>query len=119
MKLIFVSTPYTAERWHGVKDNILDAEILSIQLISKGWAVITPAKNTAFYEKYESLMDGKGYDFWLEFYLTILEKCDAMILSKRWKLSKGATGEYEHAKKLGIPVFFEEDGIPNPDVLGE
>ena len=114
---MFVSTPYTSETWSGVKDNILDAEILSIQLIAKGWAVITPAKNTAMYEKYEALLGGKGYDFWLEFYLTILEKCDAIILSKKWKNSNGARGEYKHAKKLGISIFFEEEGIPKPEVL--
>ena len=115
MKLIFVSTPYSANSWAGVKDNILDAEILSVQLIARGWAVITPAKNTALYEKYEKLLDGKGYDFWIKLYKCILERCDAIILSEGWEDSKGAMGEYRHAGKKRIPIFFECDGIPEPE----
>jgi len=116
MKLIFVSAPYTADGSRsGIEDNIARAEAISISLINEGWSVITPPKNTAHYERYEPLLQGKGYKFWLEFYIEILRRCDAIIMCSGWKDSTGCKGEYKYAMENGITIFFEEDGIPSPE----
>lgn len=36
---------------------------------------------------------------------TWLRRCDAMILTPKWKQSPGTLAEIKHAEELGIPVF--------------
>jgi len=44
--------------------------------------------------------------------LTILKRCDAVILCGNWKKSMGCMQEYSAAYVLGIPVFeLNEEGI--------
>lgn len=119
MKVVFVSTPYTAETYSEIDDNIKKSELISISLINEGWITITPPKNTAHYEMYEPLLDDKGYNFWLEFYLEILSRCDAIFMCKGWKDSNGCKGEHDFAMDKDIFIFYEEDGIPSPKYLGE
>lgn len=45
-------------------------------------------------------------------YLTILKRCDAIILCGDWQKSMGCMQEYAAAYVLGIPAFeFNETGI--------
>lgn len=119
MKVMFVSSPYSADTDEGIDDNILKAEKVSTALMSKGWYVITPPKNTGRCEKYKFLSGEEGYKFLLAMYIEILSRCDAIIMCKGWKESEGCRGEYKFAMENGIHIFFEEDGIPDLNILGE
>lgn len=47
---------------------------------------------------------------WLEYDFHWVEACDAVLRMPGY--SKGADAEEEHAKALGIPVFYYDDGFP-------
>ncbi len=128
MKIIYVAGKYTAWTkdkdkeldWSGIEHNIRTAEMKSIKLWRRGWAVITPHLNTAHYERYEDSELGLSYKTWIEGDLAILLKCDAMFVMKGWKTSKGTKGEIKFAKEHNIPVFYEgsENDYPCPEELG-
>lgn len=110
MKLIYVAGKYTGDTYSAIDDNIRISEVVSLKLIRKGWAVITPHKNTAHYEVYED--DTLTYHTWIAIDDEILKRCDAILMMKNWIESKGSKRELEIAKKLNIPIYFEADGIP-------
>lgn len=113
MKLIFVSMPYSALTPQDILCNIQAAEDVSIQLIKAGWAVYTPHKNTAGLEKYEG-EDGITKDTWYAEDLEILRRCDAIFMGPRWEHSGGANGELVEAQRIGLEIFYYQDGIPKP-----
>ena len=43
-------------------------------------------------------------DFWYEYDLEILRKCDGIILCPGWEASKGCKKEREWAKILGLEI---------------
>ena len=52
------------------------------------------------------------YEDWLALDLALLERCDALL--RLPGPSVGADREVEHARALGLPVFFNELDIPRP-----
>ncbi len=50
---------------------------------------------------------------WYAFNLEHLKHCDALLLITGWSRSKGATMERQYAIEHNIPVFYENDGIPD------
>ena len=74
--LLYIAGPYSANEHHTEQDHINRAEIVSIELIRKGFHVITPQKNTAGYEKYED--ENITFETWIAMDLNILKRCDGM-----------------------------------------
>jgi len=114
MEVIYVAGKYLDDYENptreGTDANIAIAEEYSIELVRKGYAVITPHKNTAGYEKYE---DGKEitWDTWLAMDFEIIRRCDAIYMLPNWEKSKGAKMELEVATGLGLKIYgykFEE-----------
>lgn len=101
----YVAGPYNGD----VDDNIQRAEKVSIELIKKGYSVITPQKNTAHYEKYE----GKDLNLntWMEMDFNLIERCDVVFIMENWEGSKGVAQEIHFAKAHGIPVIFLNETI--------
>lgn len=99
-KLIYVIGAYSGD----THNNILEAEKVSIELIKRGYHVITPHKNTSGYEKYE---DGNliTYQTWIEMDLDILSRCDAIFIIDNAKYSKGSQIEIDFAQNRGIPII--------------
>ena len=101
MILVYVAGPYNGD----IEGNIENAEKKSIELIRAGFAVITPHKNTAGYERYE---DGEITDqTWLIMDLVILARCDVLYILKNSGGSKGVQTEIEFAHAHNIPVIHE------------
>lgn len=103
--LIYVAGPYSASSEFTVAQNIEEAKQISARLWEKGHAVICPHMNTAFFENeanvsYQQYMDG---DFMM------VRRCDAMVMTPRWRDSKGAKMEHEYARSLGIPIYYWPD----------
>lgn len=113
MKLIYVAGKYTGKTYSEIDDNIFKAEMASIKLLRLGWAVITPHKNTAHYERYED--DNLTYETWIALDLEILKRCDAIFLMRDWEASKGAVQEHEFALENKIEVYQEINVIPRPE----
>ena len=116
MKLIYVAGKHTADTHSGIGDNIRKAETLSIKLFNKNWSVFTPHKNTAHYEIYDAVSH-LDFDFWMKVDIEVLSRCDAIIMLKNWQNSRGSKVEHEYAQKHNIRIFYEEDGIPEPEMV--
>lgn len=116
MKVIYVAGPYTGDTKSQVEENIRKAEIVSIKLARKGWNVYTPHKNNAHYDLYEPFFPELTWDFWMERCYDMLRRCDAAIFLNDWKKSKGAKLEHAFAKKICLKVFYEKDGLPEPNI---
>lgn len=96
----YVAGPYSGD----IEGNIKRAEKVSIDLIRKGYSVITPHKNTAHYEKYEG--EGINRETWIEMDLAILRRCDILFVMEGYEGSKGTAGEIKFATENNIPVIF-------------
>jgi len=116
MKVIYVAGKYSGKSYSEISDNIAKAEQAAIQLWRLGWAVICPHKNSAHFEIYEKVA-GITYNTWLNGDLELLSRSDAILLLDGWKDSNGAVKEKLKAVELGIPLFYQMDGIPVPDLL--
>ena len=121
MKLIYVAGKYTSYNQHnqpnkaGIASNIYVAEIAAVRLWKKGWAVLCPHKNTEHFERYED--DYLHYSAWINGDIEMLRRCDAIFMLENWQGSSGAKGEHAFAKKRKIPIFYEEEGYPEPSSL--
>ena len=101
MILVYVAGPYNGD----IEGNIKNAEKKSIELIRAGFAVITPHKNSAGYEKYE---DGEITDqTWIIMDLTILARCDILYVLKNSDSSRGVQKEIAFAYIHNIPIIRE------------
>ena len=117
MRLIYVAGKYTGKDWDQVQSHIDKAENASVQLFAKGWNVVTPHKNNAHYEVYEDRFKTLDYRFWIKATLDLLSRCDAIFVLDNWYSSQGTIGEIKFALEHNIPIYFEDDGIP--DLNGE
>lgn len=102
-KLLYVAGPYSGD----IKQNIKNAEQISINLIRSGFHVITPHKNTAGYEQYED--DEITYQTWIDLDLNILSRCDAIYVMKNSEHSIGTQKEIEFALHNRIEIIYEHN----------
>lgn len=102
-KLLYVAGAYSGN----ITENIKKAEEVSISLISNGFHVVTPHKNTSGYEKYEN--EKLTYKTWIDMDLDILSRCDAIYIMQNSHNSNGVKKEIEHAKKLNMPIIYQKD----------
>ena len=102
-KLVYVAGPYRGD----TQRNIENAEIKSIELIWKGYAVITPHKNTEGYEKYEE--SEITHQTWLDMDLVILARCDVLYVMKNSENSEGVQQEIAFALENNIRIIREND----------
>jgi hypothetical protein len=100
--LVYIAAPYTrpdpVENTHlaiKVANELIDAGLVTpvVPHISLLWHLVTP----------------RGLEFWYEYDLAILARCDAV-----YRLpgeSTGADREVWFAEGRGLPVFFERDSL--------
>jgi hypothetical protein len=100
MKLIYTAGPYNGTDHLDIKQHILNASKVAIECWRKGWACVCPHKNTGGYEAFEDELIDWGT--WVRGDLEILKRCDAIVMVKDWKESRGAKLELNLAKELGI-----------------
>lgn len=103
--LVYVAGPYNGN----VDENIQRAEKVSIELIKKGYSVITPHKNTAHYEKYEG--EDLNINTWMEMDFNIIKRCDAVFVMENWEGSEGVAQEIHFAKTHGISVVYLNETV--------
>jgi hypothetical protein len=97
--LVYVAGPYRAPADFQRQQNIQRAHALALEVWKVGGAAICPHANTANFDRElpdEAFLDGD---------LAILDRCDAVVLTPDWNLSRGACAEVCHANDLGLPVF--------------
>jgi hypothetical protein len=106
MKVIFICGPYRAATDAEVSDNIGRAEKWAHEYWASGWAVICPHKNSA--------MMGGDMDekIFLDGYLEILSRCNALLVMPGWERSAGARAEVEIAQRLGLEIIYGDCRLP-------
>ena len=109
--LLYVAGLYSGD----IEANIARAEFISINLVRKGFHVITPHKNTANYEKYET--ETINWQTWLDMDFNIISRCDAIYVMKDYTNSPGTLLEIEFAKKNNIFIIYEHDYPSDSDIL--
>lgn len=98
-QLAYVSGPYRAPTAWRRHQNIENAKTIGLDLLMMGYAVHVPHANTAH-------MDGELPDAcFLQADLTVLRRCDLVVLVPGWRESEGARAEVAEARRLGIPVY--------------
>ena len=100
-KLAYVAGPYRSKLGRlGILINIMRARKIARLLWKQGYAVICPHSNSAF-------MSCKGIPefHFLHGCLTILERCDAVVLLPGWEKSEGAREELQLAYNLKKEIY--------------
>lgn len=103
--LTYVSGKYRDKTAEGIRANIALAREVGIKLWAAGHATITPHLNTINFEDDSGLSD----EVYLDGDLTILARCDAIVMLENWTDSEGARHEHEYALARGIPVYYWPD----------
>lgn len=99
MKIIYIAGPFRGKNGWEVEKNVRRAEEFAFEILEMGGGVICPHTNTRFF-------DGTLEDsFWLDMYLELIERCDAVAMMPSWFNSAGATTEREHAIHRDIPIL--------------
>lgn len=100
-KWIYVAGPYSGG---DVVQNVRKAVSVSVELRDRGLVPICP--HLSMFAHY---LCPRGYEFWLEWDLTWLERCDALL--RLPGDSPGADREIERAVELGLPVYFGVEAL--------
>ena len=96
-KVIFLSGKYAGD----IDKNVEYARNFAEELWDAGYTVICPHLNTANFDEL-GLTSHKDY---LNGYIEIMSRCDAVFALPNWKDSSGAQSEITGALSRGIPVF--------------
>jgi hypothetical protein len=99
VKLVYIAGPFRATTPWAVEQNIRRAEELALEVWALGAVAVCPHTNSRFFDK---LIPDKVF---LDGYLTLLARCDAVLLTGSWETSEGTRNERTYADVHKIPVF--------------
>ncbi len=110
--ILYTAGPYSSpDGDHGIRNNIRTASAIALEGWRAGWAVFCPHKNTRDFH----LETDIPWETWIDGDLSILRRCDALLLLPGWWASPGALIEKRCATENGIPVYYyETEGMPRP-----
>jgi len=91
-----------------IDENIANARKAAIEVWESGNVAICPHLNTAHFEIDASL----DHDDYIDGDLKILARCDAILMLRNWKISKGAKIENLYALEHKIPIYYYPDIPP-------
>lgn len=92
MKIIYIAGPYNARNSWLLQRNIKEASWMAAFYWCKGYAVICPHMNSAFFD---GLLEDSVF---LKGYITLLSKCDEIAMHPCWRISPGSVKEHAYAE---------------------
>lgn len=110
MLQIYVAGRYRGPTRDAIELNIQAARHIGRLCLEKGWYPQIPCNNTNHFEHLLPDVDDQVY---IEGTLEMMRRCDAVVLIPGWRQSKGAVGEVQEAIRLGMPIFYTIDNLPN------
>jgi hypothetical protein len=107
-KIIFISSPYSHQDDSVRIENFKKVSKFVAELTSQGHVVMSPIVYGHTLLDYKEMPS--DWEFWKNFCVTFLEKCEEMIVYKMegWDRSRGVAEEIEFAKSKNIPIKFVE-----------
>lgn len=106
--IIYLASPYSHPDDKVREENYRKVAKLAAKMTSEGHIVMSPiAYGHNLLEFCEIPSD---WEFWRNFCIAFLEKCDELIVYKMpgWDLSKGVYEEIEFAKSNNIKITYKE-----------
>jgi hypothetical protein len=106
-ELIYIASPYTNPNSIIRIQNYLDVTKIAADLVSVGHVAISPI--TYGHVLAECKEMPTDWEFWMDFCLVLLNKCDKLLVCNTipgWENSKGVSAEIEFAKQNGIKVEY-------------
>ena len=101
MKVVYLAGPFRGPTHWDIRQNVLMAEHFALQVWLAGAACICPHLNSQNFH-------GQGPDeLWLDGYLELVRRSDAVFGITGWNESTGALAEVALCRRLGKPVFDE------------
>lgn len=100
MQLVYIAGPFSGKTPEDVAANVSRAASFRIPIAEAGGSPVCPHTMTAD-------LDGTmTYRFWIESTMSLMARCDAVLMTPDWQRSSGARGEHDWAKANGRPVFY-------------
>ena len=96
MKLVFIAGKFSGTNAWEIACNVHRAEAASLRIAQLGGMPVCP------HSLGRSMFGTLPEAFWREGCLTLLGRCDGILLLPRWSDSPGACAEARHADKNGI-----------------
>lgn len=128
MKLVYIAGRYRGVTPAEVERNITAAEHVGWLVRERGHYPVIPHLNTRGFEQYESTQftvsgqsdDGPVYeggesDYYLVGTMTLMQRCDAVVMVPGWRQSSGAIAERREAERIGMTVYDHVDDLPLHD----
>lgn len=100
--LIYVAGPFAGATNYEIQQNVARAEAIALHIAQVGGlGVCVHSMNRNFFGQ-------RDEDWWLEAVLTLLSRCDGIVMTPDWERSKGARIEWQWAldHKLPYLVYF-------------
>lgn len=101
--LVYIAGPITAKDGFTQEDNIAAACEAFLRLSRAGVVAFCPHLTALAPGAFDV-----PYDHWLKADLTILERCDAVLMLPRWETSNGARVEHAMAVELDKRIYYDE-----------
>ena len=100
-KLWYVAHPYSAPTPELEAENVDKCIAICNELLDKGYNLYAPIVMTHWFHVNKE----RSWKEWMELDKIFMDKCDGLILSGNWRLSKGCLVEKEYFEKQGKPVI--------------
>lgn len=106
--LVYVASPYTHIDPAEVERRYREISRVCAKLVASGVMAISPV--TYGHTLLEHYTMPGDWDFWMNFCISLLSKCDKLMVVKMpgWETSRGVTAEIKFAQENGIEVEFIE-----------
>ena len=98
--LVYIAGKYSANTKEEIQSNVDLAIRYGNIVIDLGHIVYIPHLS-----HYVDAMEKRDIEFWYEFDLPILKRCDAILMIPGWENSKGAKKELAKAKEWKMEVY--------------
>ncbi len=106
-ELIYIASPYTNSDARVRMENYLIVTKIAGDLVSRGAIAVSPI--TYGHTLAEHTKMPTDWDFWMDFCLVLLAKCDKILVCNTmvgWEESRGVAAEIEFAKQKGIKIEY-------------
>jgi len=107
MKRIYVAGPYSAKDSRQTHLNVNEAISVGCKLMRKGYAPFIPHLCHYIWIHPEGDFE---YDLWASYDMQWLKVCEALFMIKE---SPGADRELDVAQKMGIPIYYRLEDVPD------